>query len=299
MVTRTTILDGLCFGEGPRWHDGRLWLSDLIGHQVLAADVPDLEAPGAWSAPPVKAEVVVAEHADQLSGLGWLPDGDLLVVAMAGRQVLRRSPDGGLAVHADLGGLGRLHVNDMAVRADGFAYVGQMGYDFHVHGVRPEPMPLLGIAPDGTARAVAEDLHCANGMALSPDGSLLIVAESAARRLTAFDVAPDGSLSGRRVFAALGELDHPDGICLDAEGAVWVACPVARRFVRVREGGEVAEAVELEADRRAIACVLGGADRRTLLMVTAATLGDAERSRELRAGRVEAVRVAVPGAGTP
>ncbi|GAA4973663.1 SMP-30/gluconolactonase/LRE family protein [Yinghuangia aomiensis] len=284
---RKTIVDGLCFGEGPRWHDGRLWFSDLLGHQVWSSDET-----GSDAAP-------VAEYPDdQVSGLGFLPDGDVLAVAMAERRVLRLH-DGAWSTHAELDGLGRHHVNDMVVRADGFAYVGQMGYDFHSHGSRPEPMPLIGVAPDGTARAVADDLHCANGMALSPDGSLLIVAESAARRLTAFDVAPDGSLSGRRVYAPLGDGDHPDGICLDAEGAVWVACPVARRFVRVREGGGVAEAVELDGERRAIACVLGGADRRTLFLVTAATLGDAAKSRELRAGRVEAVRVDVAGAGRP
>lgn len=291
MATPTTILDGLCFGEAPRWHDGRLWLSDLIGHQVLAVEVPD-DADG-----PGKAEVVVPEHADQLSGLGWLPDGDLLVVSMGDRRVLRVR-DGAAAPYADLAGLGEHHVNDMVVRSDGFAYVGQMGYDFHAHGP-VAPMPLIGIAPDGTARAVAEDLSCANGMALSPDAATLVVAESAAQRLTAFDVACDGSLSGRRVFAALGDRDHPDGICMDAEGAVWVACPVSRRFLRVREGGEVTDAVEPADERRAIACVLGGPDRRTLFLVTAATLGDAEKSRALRAGRVEAIRVAVPGAGTP
>lgn len=294
-MTRTIILDGLCFGEGPRWHDGRLWLSDLIAHQVLSAEVG---AVGPDPAPAVKADVAVPEQPDQLSGLGWLPDGDLLVVAMGERRVLRLR-DGVPSTHADLSGLGRHHVNDMVVRGDGFAYVGQMGYDFHSHGMRPEPMPLIGVAPDGTARAVADDLHCANGMALSPDSGTLIVAESAARRLTAFDVACDGSLSGRRVFAPLGERDHPDGICLDAAGAVWVACPVARRFVRVVEGGEVTDVIDLEPDRHAIACVLGGPDRRTLLMVTAGTLGDAERSRELRVGRVEAARVDVPGAGTP
>ncbi|WP_436772600.1 SMP-30/gluconolactonase/LRE family protein [Yinghuangia sp. YIM S09857] len=295
MVTRVTVLDGLCFGEGPRWHDGRLWLSDLVGHQVLAVEVPEDLGSLAGGA---KAETVVAEYGDQLSGLGWLPGGDLLVVAMGERRVLRLR-DGVLTTHADLDGLGTHHVNDMVVRSDGFAYVGQMGYDFHTHGSRPEPMPLIGVAPDGTARVVADDLNCANGMALSPDAGLLVVAESAARRLTAFDVATDGSLSGRRVFAALGDGDHPDGICLDAEGAVWVACPVSRRFIRVREGGEVTDSVELPDERRAIACVLGGGDRRTLLMVTAATLGDAAKSRELRAGRVEAVRVAVPGAGRP
>ncbi|MDI2124518.1 SMP-30/gluconolactonase/LRE family protein [Yinghuangia seranimata] len=285
----TTLVDGLCFAEGPRWHAGRLWFSDLVRHRVLAVD-----GLGA-------VEEVVPEHEDQLSGLGFLPDGDLLVVAMAGRRVLRRASDGTLSTHADLNApeLGRLHVNDMVVRADGFAYVGQMGYDYATHDTRPEPLPLLGVAPDGTVRAVAEDLHCANGMALSPDGTLLVVAESAAQRLTAFDVAADGSLSGRRVFAALGPRDHPDGICLDAEGAVWVACPVARRFVRVLPGGEVTDAIELGDERRAIACVLGGPERRTLFMVTAETLGDPDTSRALRAGRIETTEVAVAGAGTP
>lgn len=285
-MTRTTIIDGMCFGEGPRWHGGRLWVSDLVGGQVLAVD----EAGG--------SEVVAECGDDHLSGLGFLPGGDLLVVAMSGRRVLR-SRGGRLVPHADLDALGHGGVNDMVVRADGFAYVGQMGRAYDAHGVAPVPMPLLGVSPDGVVRPVAEDLRCANGMALTADASMLVVAESAGRCLTAFDVAADGSLRGRREFAALGGRDHPDGICLDAAGAAWVACPVGGRFIRVREGGEVTDAIEVERDRHAIACVLGGADRRTLYLVTAATLGDAARSRASRSSRVEAVRVAVPGAGTP
>lgn len=280
---RRTQVDGLAFGEGPRWHAGSLYLSDMHNHRVLRVDE--------WG-----AVETVAQYKSALSGLGWLPDGTLLVVAMEG-EVLRLGP-AGLIRHADLCGLASHGVNDMIVHPGGWAYVGQFGYD-REGGGRPVPSPLLRVGSDGTVTEVAPDLLVANGMIISPDGQTLWVAESAGRRLTAFSIDATGQLSDRRVWAELPALHHPDGICLDDEGAIWVACPMAGRFVRTVEGGQVTDEIPVGPDRHAIACVLGGSDRRTLFLLTAATLGEAERSRQLGSARVETVTVAVPGAGLP
>lgn len=275
------LVDGLTFGEGPRWHDGKLFLSDMHAHRVLAVDDDGTVA-------------TVAEHDSALSGIGWLPDGRLLVVAMDGA-VLRLDPSG-LVVHADVTALAPHGINDMIVHPEGWAWVGQFGYDRH-GGATPAPSPLIRVDPDGTASVAADDLMVANGMAITPDGATLIVAESAGRKLTTFAIGPNGDLSDRAVFA---ELPHaPDGMCLDAEGAVWAACVTASRFARVPHGGEITDTIEFEAPRRTVACVLGGTDRRTLYMLTADTLGEADLSRELMTARVEQVQVDVPGAGLP
>jgi sugar lactone lactonase YvrE len=276
------LVDALAFGEGPRWHDGKLFLSDMHSHRVLSVDAAD------------GATTVVAEHDSPLSGLGWLPDGRLLVVAMDGA-VLRLDPSG-LVVHADVTALAPHGINDMIVHPEGWAWVGQFGYDRHA-GATPAPSPLIRVDPDGTASVAADDMMVANGMAITPDGKTLIVAESAGRKLTTFAIGPNGDLSDRAVFA---ELPHaPDGMCLDAEGAVWAACVTASRFARVLAGGEIVDTVEFEPPRRTVACVLGGADRRTLYMLTADTLGEADLSCELMSARVEQVQVDVPGAGLP
>lgn len=278
----SVLVDGLAFGEGPRWHDGRLFLSDMHSHRVLSVDAGD------------GATMVVAEHNSPLSGIGWLPDGRLLVVAMDGL-VLRLDPSG-LEVHADVTALARHGINDMIVHPEGWAWVGQFGYDRHA-GATPAPSALIRVDPDGAASVAADDMMVANGMAITPDGRTLIVAESAGRKLTTFAIGPHGELTDRSVFA---ELPHaPDGMCLDAEGAVWAACVTASRYARVLPGGAIAETVEFEPPRRTVACVLGDADRRTLYMLTADTLGEADQSRELMSARVEQVRVDVPGAGLP
>jgi sugar lactone lactonase YvrE len=186
----------------------------------------------------------------------------------------------------------------MIVHPGGRAYVGQFGYD-REGGGRPVPSPLLRVDADGAVSVAAADLMVANGMSISPDGRTLWAAESVACRITASAVDTAGRLHDRRVWAQLPAHHYPDGMCLDAEGAVWVACPVARRFVRTVEGGRVTDKIPVEGERHAIACVLGGYDRRTLYLLTAATLGDAEQSRLLGSAQVERATVAVPGAGLP
>ncbi|MEX1009692.1 MAG: SMP-30/gluconolactonase/LRE family protein [Acidimicrobiia bacterium] len=284
MTTRdvSVLVDGLAFGEGPRWHDGALFLSDMHSHRVLSVD------------PRSDATTVVAEHDSPLSGIGWLPDGRLLVVAMDG--AVLRLESSGLVVHADVTALAPHGINDMIVHPQGWAWVGQFGYDRHA-GATPAPSPLIRVDPDGTASVAADDMMVANGMAITPDGRTLIVAESAGRKLTTFVIGSHGVLTDRSMFA---ELPHaPDGMCLDAEGAVWAACVTASRYARVLAGGEIVDTIELEPPRRAVACVLGGAGRRTLYMLTADTLGEADLSRELMSARVEQVQVDVPGAGLP
>jgi sugar lactone lactonase YvrE len=285
-IERQTVVSGLSFGEGPRWHEGSLYLADMHQHRVLRVDV---------SREPASVEIV-AQHDSAVSGLGWLPGGDLIVVAMNG-EVLRAGPSG-LARHADLSAWAPHGVNDMIVHAGGWAYVGQFGYD-REGGGRPVPADLLRVDADGTVTPAASDMLVANGMILTADGRTLLVAESAGRRIAAFAVDSTGQLTNHRVWADLPDNHYPDGICLDAEGAVWVACPTAGRFIRVLEGGTVTDHIPVEADRHAIACVLGGTERRCLYLLTAATLGNAEQSRSLLSGRLESVSVAVSGAGRP
>jgi sugar lactone lactonase YvrE len=285
MSAPEVVVDRLAFGEGPRWHDGRLWLSDMHAHQVLAVAV---DGPGSGQVE------VVCEVPAWPSGLGWLPDGRLLVVSMTDRTLLRQERDGRLVTHADLSSVATFHCNDMVVDRDGRAYVGNFGFDLH-GGADPRPAALALVDADGTVRAAADDLGFPNGTVITPDGSTLIVAESGGRRLTAFAVGGDGTLSDRRVWADLGG-GVPDGICLDAEGAIWYADPRADRCVRVAEGGEVLRTVE--TDRGCYACMLGGADRSTLFLLTAATSDPGEAAAR-RSAQVLALAVDVPGAGWP
>lgn len=280
MATTEIILDGLAFPEGPRWRDGLLWFSDMHLQRVMTVD------------PNGRADVVV-EVPNDPSGLGWLPDGRLLVVSMRDRKLLRLDPDG-LHEHADLGGIATYHCNDMVVDARGRAYVGNFGADFQ-GGAPMVPAKLALVEPDGGVRVAADDLMFPNGAVITPDGKTLIVGESFAARMTAFDVAEDGSLGNRRVWAQL-ENSLPDGCCLDAEGAIWVASPISGEVMRVHEGGRVSRRIEVET--QAIACMLGGDDRRTLFVLTAGTLIPEEAAR-CRDGRIETVRVDVPGAGLP
>lgn len=276
----SVLLDDLAFAEGPRWHDGRLWLSDMHSNRVLAVDENG-------------SADVIAIVEQQPSGLGWLPDGRLLVVSMTDRRVLRF--DGGTPVeHADLSKLASFHCNDMVVDSVGRAYVGNFGFDLH-SGEAPRSTRLALVEPDGQTRVAAESLSFPNGSVITPDGKTLIVAETFAGVLTAFDVESDGSLSGRRVFASLDQA-APDGICLDAEGCVWVASPTGRAVLRVRDGGEVTDRIDV--GRPAFACMLGGADRRTLYICTASTSFPV-KCRERRDSRIEFIRVRTPGAGLP
>ncbi|HEB90879.1 MAG TPA: hypothetical protein ENI85_14995 [Deltaproteobacteria bacterium] len=280
MKTPEVLLDGLRFPEGPRWHEDRLWFSDMHAGRVMAVGMDGI------------AETIVEVEAEP-SGLGWLPDGRLLVVSMQDRRLLRLDPKG-LTEVADLSGLASFHCNDMVVDSRGHAYVGNFGFDLHA-GDDPIGANLILVRPDGEAEVAAADLLFPNGMVITPDGRTLIVGESFGARLTAFDLAQDGRLSRRRVWAQL-EGFVPDGICLDAEGAIWVASPVGQGGVaRVREGGEVIDRIAVEHE--AFACMLGGPDRRTLFICTSPDSDPAKTGD--RRGRIEVVAVDVPGAGLP
>jgi sugar lactone lactonase YvrE len=274
---RTLIAEGLTIAEGPRWHAGRLWFSDFYLQKVMRVE-PD----GSLSE--------VASVPAQPSGLGWLPDGRLLVVSMLDRRVLRRDGDL-LTTHADLSALASCHCNDMLVDRMGRAYVGNFGFDMFAKA--PEhPAELILVDADGSARIVARDMRFPNGMALTKNGKVLIVAETLGKCLSAFDVAEDGALSNRRVWASL-ETAMPDGICIDAEDAVWLASPPTQEFLRVKEGGEITHRISVPG--QAIACALGGTDGRTLFLTTG-RLARPQRALEERQGRIETVRVEVPAA---
>ena len=275
----TVWISGLSFPEDPRWHRERLWFSDF-GHRVVRT----AEADGTLT------EVARVEASP--SGLGWLPDGTLLIVSMAERRLLRHEADGSLTTHADLSPFARYPCNDMVVSADGNAYVGHMGFDLFARPRQVAPASLLLVRPDGGASVVADDLLLPNGTVITPDGRTLIVAETVGERLTAFTVRRDGTLGERRLFAALPGRS-PDGICLDAEGAVWVADAASNECVRVQDGGAITDVVT--ATQRCYACVLGGIDRRTLLLCTAEGYGRDALARNT--GAIERVDVAVPAAG--
>lgn len=276
-----TLLDGLTFPEAPRWHDGRLWFSDFYTQRVVAVD------PGG------RAETML-EVPQRPSGLGWTPDGALLVVSMLDRRLLRVE-NGKARVHADLSAVATGPCNDMVVDGQGRAYVGNFGYDRH-KGEPPRTTCLARVDPDGRVTRAAEDLFFPNGTVITPDGRTLIVGETQAHRLAAFDVALDGTLSNRRVWAQLDERVFPDGMCLDAEGAIWVSDARGPALLRVREGGTVDRSVST-GTRYAFACMLGGADRRTLFVCTSTGSGPAMADK--RDGAIETVRVDVPGAGLP
>lgn len=283
-----TVVDGYTFFEGPRWHDGRLYVSDFYSHRVISV--------GADADVRVEAEVP-----EQPSGIGWLPDGRMLVVSMRDRRLLRREPSGELVTHADLYDLAPWHLNDMVVDARGRAYVGNFGFDL-MGGDEPRTTGLIRVDPDGHAERVAEDLFFPNGSVITPDGRTLLVAETRGRCVTAFDIGPDGVLSGRRTWARFGtppaaNAVRPDGMCLDAEGLLWVADAGGNRAVRVTEGGTIADEVP-SGDLNIYACMLGGADGRTLYLCAAPSSAEAER-RNTREARLLATEVGVPRAGLP
>ena len=268
----TSLVSGRAFLESPRWRDGLLYVSDMHGDIVLSVT----EA----------GEVSTVVDVDHPSGLGWLPDGSLLISSMTRRAVMRY--DGSdLTVHADLSSLAPFDINDMIVDRHGHAFVGQFGYDMW-SGSAPVAAALLRVDPDGSAHEVADELKMANGMVITGGHSTLLVAESWGKCITAFDLANDGSLSNRRMWADLP--DYPDGIGIDAQDAVWVASPVSDRFIRVVEGGEVTRAIDA-GGRHAIACEVGGTDGRTLFMVTATTHGGRDESRQALGAALDGVAV--------
>ena len=282
MPDLNTLMTGIEFGESPRWHEGRLWFSDWGAEKLYAVDLDG------------NAEVIVEVPSFPFC-IDWTPEGQLLIVSARRRAVLKLAPNGSLSEFADLSILSdRPPNNEIVVDGRGSIYVNGGGFDM-MAGEPPAPGTVALISPDGEPREVAGGLAFPNGMAVTPDNSTLIVAESYGRRLTAFDIAPDGSLDNRRVWADLGE-DAPDGITVDAEGAVWYADVPHAHCVRVREGGEVLEKIEL--DRGCFSCALGGPDGRTLFIVAREWHG-----RDISAGAgtgvLVATRVDVPHAGWP
>jgi len=277
-----TLMTGIAFGESPRWHDGRLWFADWGAQELIAVDLEG------------SSEVVVRVPSFPFC-VDWLPDGRLLIVSARDRLLLRREPDGSLATHADLSGLSDYPWNEIVVDGRGNAYVNNIGFDFPFGEFAPGTVALL--APDGSVRQVADGVAFPNGMAVTPDNSTLIVAESYANELTAFDIAEDGGLSNRRVWADLGD-GVPDGLCLDAEGAVWYADVPNKRCVRVREGGEVSQTIDL--DRSCFACMLGGPDGKTLFLVAQEWRGmQSAADEEERTGQILTAPAPAAGAGWP
>lgn len=276
----TLLVEGLRFPEGPRWHHGRLWCSDQHDRRVLAIGIDG------------SVETIV-EVPGCPSGLGWLPDGRLLIVSMHDRKLMRLDPDG-LTEVADLSAHATWHCNDMVVDAFGRAYIGNFGFDLDGGGA-PVSAVIVRVDPDGSVSVGAEEIRFPNGTVITPDGATLIVGESYGGCLTAFDVDAEGGLSNRRLWAKLtGAV--PDGICLDAEGAIWSACPLTGRVLRVREGGEVTDEVRVSRNG-AYACMLGGADGR-VLFICAADASDPAATGDRR-GAIEVSTVDVPGAGLP
>jgi len=276
------LITGIAFGESPRWHDGRLWFADWGAQELIAVDLEG------------SSEVVVRVPSFPFC-VDWLPDGRLLIVSARDRLLLRREPDGSLATHADLSGLSDYPWNEIVVDGRGNAYVNNIGFDFPFGEFAPGTVALL--APDGSVRQVADGVAFPNGMAVTPDNSTLIVAESYANKLTAFDIAEDGGLSNRRVWADLGD-GVPDGLCLDAEGAVWYADVPNKRCVRVREGGEVLQTIDL--DRGCFACMLGGPDGKTLFLVAQEWRGmQSAADEEERTGQILTAPAPAASAGWP
>jgi sugar lactone lactonase YvrE len=247
------LLDRLAFPEGPRWHEGWLWFSDVTNKRVERVDIEGHRE-------------IVATFDDRPSGLGFLPDGVLLVVAMTQRRLLR-VVGGKVEPYADLRDFGGDFANDMVVDADGRAYVGvrsaALKPGFAVPEAKDAPDLVVMVGPTGDASIAADQMVSPNGTVITPDGRMLVIAETYAHRLTAFDRARDGTLSGRRVFAQVDGV-YPDGICLDDDGAVWVGSPYSDEFVRVCDGGEITDRLSVPGG---VACALGGDNRTTLFLL--------------------------------
>jgi sugar lactone lactonase YvrE len=286
MAELRTLAEGIAFGESPRWGpDERLWLSDWGAGEILAVGDGGGE-------PEVMARLSFGSF--QPFCIDWTPDGQLLVVA-APDQLLRRETHGSLTPYADLSGVGRGFWNEIVVDGRGNAYLNDVGFNMPA-GEQPRPGTIALLTRDGSLRQVGDGVMFPNGMAVTGDNSTLICAESYAKKLTAFDLATDGSLSNQRVWADLGD-GVPDGICVDEEDAVWYADVPNKRCVRVREGGEVAETIDL--DLGGFACILGGPDRTTLFIVVREWIGPDSMADQKRSGAVLATEVSAAGAGWP
>jgi sugar lactone lactonase YvrE len=272
----TTLVDGRAFLEGPRWHDGAVWVSDMHAQEVLRV-TPD------------GAVQVVARVEGDPSGLGFRADGSLLVVSMRDRRLLRVEGSGPPQQVADCSGVAPFEINDLVVDGRDHAFISQFGFDFH-GGAPYRTAPLLRVDPDGSVHEASAGLRMANGLVVTGDGSTLVVAESTGKDLVAFDLAEDGTLSNQRVWAELPE--YPDGICIDGEDGIWIASPVADCCVRVLEGGAVTDVVDFPG-RHAIACAIGGGDGHTLFVCTSSTHGEPDQSRAERGAALDAVTVAV------
>jgi sugar lactone lactonase YvrE len=281
-----TLMTGLMFVESPRWHDGRLWFSDWGAQEIIAVDL------AGKSEGIVRVPTAVERDSPVSRGpfcIDWLPDGRLLIVSGRDGQLLCRERDGSLATHANLTGFSRHPWNDIVVDGRGNAYIGNAGFDFP--GGEFAPGILALVTPNGAARQVADSVAFPNGMVVTPDNSTLILAESYGKKLTAFDIASDGSLANRRVWAALD--GYPDGICLDAENAIWFGDVPNKRCVRVREGGEVLQTIVI--DRGCFACALGGADVKTLFLLAAKWRDSTSSVDAARTGQVLIAKAPVPG----
>jgi sugar lactone lactonase YvrE len=276
-----TLTTGLVLGESPRWHDGRLWFADWGAQELLAIDLSGTRE-------------VMLKMASSPFSIDWLPDGRLLVVFARDGRLLRREPDGRLATHADLSRLSHQPWNEIVVDGRGNAYVNNIGFDFP--GGQFAPGIIAVVSPDGSARQVADGVAFPNGMVVTPDNSTLILAESYGKKLTAFDIAADGSLSNKRTWADLRD-GTPDGICLDADGAIWYAGVPNKRCARVREGGRVLQTINL--DRGCFACMLGGPDQKTLFVMAAEFRGGANMRDVTRTGQVLTVEAPAPHVGWP
>jgi sugar lactone lactonase YvrE len=274
------LVEGIAFPESPRWHDGRLWFSDWVAKQVLAVDSRGGQ------------DVITEVDAFPFS-IDWLPDGRMLI--SAGTRLLRMEADGSLSTHADLSDLAEFGLNEIVIDDRGYVYVNGAGFDLMGGGeFRPGIVAL--VRPDGSSEVVADGVDFPNGMAITPDGATLIVADSYGKQLIGFDIGSDGTLSGRRIWADLGD-DNPDGICLDAEGAVWYADVPHRHCVRVAEGGDVLQTVE--ADRGCFACMLGGSDETTLFIAAQEWNGPEAVGSGPRTGRILAVEAPAAHSGHP
>ena len=295
--TLTTLVEGGHFYEGPRWRDGRWWVSDFYAHQVQTVT------------PDGTVEVVV-EVPGQPSGLGWLPDGSLVITSMKDQRILRLA-DGALTELADLSGLAGGHLNDLVTDAAGHTFVGNFGFDL-MGGGDPATAALIRVDADGTVAVAAEDLHFPNGSVITPDGRTLIVGETTGNRYTAFDLAADGTLSNRRTWASFGALPEadtfveglaqitvaPDGCTLDAEGHIWAADALGNRALRIAEGGAIVDEIKAPEGLGIYACMLGGDDGRTLLLCSAPDFFEHNR-QVAREAVLLTTTVDVPHAGLP
>jgi sugar lactone lactonase YvrE len=292
-MARTTrvLAEGIYFGEGPRWHDRRLWFSDFYAHAVKSVSL----------AGDLRTEF---EIDDQPSGLGWMPDGSMLIVSMTKRRLLRRSQDGAIVIHAELGGIADFHCNDMVVDAAGRAYIGNFGFDLDAaliargdqSVIADHPTARLAcVHPDGRVSVAAAEMHFPNGTVITPDGKTLIIGETLGGCLTAFDIGAEGALSNRRPWAPTWPR-VPDGIALDAENRIWIANPIAPECVRIAEGGAVLEVIE--TGQHCYACMLGGEDGRSLFMLTApSSIG--RNAAAAPKGQLLVATVDAPRAGRP